>query len=75
MTKGFWRPSLMPNVKGEPVRVARRSISSRGCSVSSIRPAASTTVRKGRVISQTPKPGTRLTLGPKIGVVVSAGAP
>lgn len=63
----------VPNVKRKTLTAARRSLEAAACAVRSLRPAASRTIGKGRVISQTPRPGTRLMHGAKVELVVSSG--
>lgn len=66
-------PSVVPRLKGKTLTAAKRSIRSHGWSVGRISHTTSTRVRKGRIISQRPKPGTRLKHGAKISLVVSKG--
>ncbi len=75
LTAGALRATQMPNLTGMTLRAARQAIASHGCSLHAIRHASSAKVRRGRVISQTPRPGTRLTLHTKISLVVSTGLP
>jgi beta-lactam-binding protein with PASTA domain len=64
---------LVPNVKNRPLATARRMISSRHCTIGTIRPAYSNRVKKGRVISQKPKPASLLPNHGKLTLVVSRG--
>lgn len=64
---------LVPNVKNRPLATARRMISARHCSIGTIRRAYSKRVRKGRVISEQPKPSTLLPDHGKLSLVVSRG--
>jgi uncharacterized repeat protein (TIGR02543 family) len=64
---------VVPNVKGKPLATAKRRIVAAHCRTGTIRNAKSKTVAKGRVISQSRKPGTRLASGSKINLVVSRG--
>lgn len=73
LTAGSSRPSLVPNLNGKTLGAAERAIRSHGCSVGKISHATSKSVRKGRVISQKPKPGTRLKLAAKVSLLVSEG--
>ena len=61
------------NVKGQTVPAAKRTIARVNCRVGATRRAYSKGVKKGRVISQKPKPGTVLPSGGKVGLVVSRG--
>lgn len=63
----------VPNAKGMTLPGAKRSITRLGCRVGSIRRAYAKTVKRGRVISQTPRFGTVLPKGAKINLVVSRG--
>ena len=61
------------NVKGKTLPAAKRTIARANCRVGKIRRAYSKTVKRGRVISQKPKPGTVLPGGGKVNLVVSRG--
>jgi PASTA domain len=67
------RPCLVPKLRGKTLPAAKRSIKTAGCSVGTIQHAGSSKIERGRVISQTPKPGTRLKHGAKVDLVVSRG--
>jgi hypothetical protein len=64
---------VVPKLKGKTLVAARRSIKSHACSVGRIKHAASQTIKKGRVISQKPKPRLRLQHGARVNLVVSEG--
>jgi len=64
---------VVPKVKGKTLSAAKRAIVSHACSVGAIKHAASRSVKKGHVISQKPKPGSRLKHGAKVNLVVSKG--
>jgi hypothetical protein len=64
---------VVPKVKGKTLSAAKRAIKAHACSVGRITHATSRTVKKGHVISQKPKPGSRLKHGAKVDVVVSKG--
>lgn len=64
----------VPNVRGETLADARRAVARAGCRVGRIRRAYSTIVGKGHVISERPRPGTTLSRGGKVDLVVSRGA-
>ena len=68
-------PCLVPTLKGRPVRAAKRAIVAYDCSVGKVKRATSASVKRGRVISQRPRAGTRLERGAKINLVVSSGRP
>jgi FG-GAP-like repeat/PASTA domain/FG-GAP repeat len=61
------------NVKRMTLPAAKRTLARANCRVGKIRRVYSKTVRKGRVISQKPKPGTVLPNGGKVNLVVSRG--
>jgi len=72
----FKTPSLMcvvPKVKGKTLKAAKRAVRKGHCSVGKIRKAYSARVKKGRVVSQKPKPHTLKPLGAKVKLVVSRG--
>jgi serine/threonine-protein kinase len=64
---------VVPNVKGKPLATAKRKISAAHCKVGKVTQARSRTVKKGNVVSQKPKPATRLASGGKVNLVVSKG--
>jgi PASTA domain-containing protein len=66
-------PCLVPRLEGESLTAAKQSVRAGHCSVGEIRRARSPRVRKGRVISQKPKPGLTLDHGAKVDFVVSTG--
>jgi extracellular elastinolytic metalloproteinase len=65
---------VVPKTKGMTATRARKAIRSRRCRVGTIRTAFSSKVRKGRVISQSPRAGRRLRVGARVNLVVSKGA-
>lgn len=67
------RLCVVPNVKGRTLAQARRLLVSKRCALGRVAPSHSQTVRKGRVISQMPSVGRRLTRGAKVHVKVSRG--
>jgi hypothetical protein len=64
---------VVPNLKGKSLAAAERWIRSHGCSVGKIRHASSRSMKKGRVIAQQPRAGTRLKRRTKLSLVVSRG--
>jgi uncharacterized delta-60 repeat protein len=64
---------VVPKVKGKTVRAAKRAIGKAHCSLGRVTRAFSANVRKGRVISQKPKPGAKRPAGSKVSVKVSKG--
>jgi pro-kumamolisin-like protein/PASTA domain-containing protein/IPT/TIG domain-containing protein/List-Bact-rpt repeat protein len=67
------KPCVVPNVKGKTVSAAKRALKVHACSAGKIRHAFSGKVRKGRVISQKPKPGSHLRHNGKVRLTVSKG--
>ena len=67
------RRCVVPNVKRKPVAVARRAIRRAGCATGRVRSAYSARVGRGRVISQSPRPGARVRAGAKVTLVLSRG--
>ena len=64
---------VVPNVKGKPLATARKKISAAHCKVGKLTQARSKTVKKGNVVSQSPRPTTKLASGGKVNLVVSKG--
>ena len=64
---------VVPKVKGKKLRAAKRSIRKAHCSPGKVTRAFSKKVKKGRVISQRPKPGKNLAAGSKVKLKVSKG--
>jgi hypothetical protein len=62
-----------PDVSGMTLPRAKRAIAHANCRVGKIRRAYSKTVRRGRVISEKPKPGTVLRNRGRVNLVVSRG--
>jgi Divergent InlB B-repeat domain/PASTA domain len=67
------KPCVVPKLEGKSLSAATRSIKSHACTVGRIKHATSRAVKKGNVISQKPKPGSRLKHGAKVNLVVSKG--
>jgi uncharacterized delta-60 repeat protein len=63
----------VPKVKGKTLTAAKRAIRKAHCSVGKVTKAFSGKVKKGRVISQKPKPGKKLAVGSKVKLTVSKG--
>jgi hypothetical protein len=64
---------VVPRVKGKALKSAEHAVRAHDCGLGKIEHAASRTVKKGRVISQRPKPGRRLQNGARVNLVVSKG--
>ena len=59
----------VPNVKGKSLAVAKTKIAAGHCKTGKVTTAKSKTVKKGNVISQKPKAGTKLRKGSKVNLV------
>jgi uncharacterized delta-60 repeat protein len=64
---------VVPKLKRATIRLARARLANNRCRLGNVRRAYSRRVKKGRVISQSPRPGKRLADGAKVKVVVSRG--
>jgi uncharacterized delta-60 repeat protein len=64
---------VVPKLKGKTLRAAKLAIRKASCSVGKVTKAFSATVKKGRVIYQTPKPGKKLATGAKVKLKASKG--
>jgi hypothetical protein len=64
---------VVPNVKGKTLADAQRKLTAAHCKAGKTTKAKSKTVKKGRVISQSPKAGKKLAKGAKVNLVVSRG--
>jgi uncharacterized delta-60 repeat protein len=71
--QGAFSPCIVPKVRGKALAVARTRITRAGCRVGKVTRKLSTRVKKGRVISQSPKPGKTGPRGAKVKLVVSKG--
>jgi PASTA domain len=67
------RPCVVPNVKRKTAATARKAIRRAGCAVGRIRKSYSGSVRSGRVVAQSPRPGSRRAAGAKVSLVLSQG--
>jgi beta-lactam-binding protein with PASTA domain len=73
-TKTTTTKCVVPKVKGKTLAAARKAIGRGHCAVGKVRLAYSAKVKRGRVVSQKPAPGTRLRKGAKVNLTVSRGA-
>jgi hypothetical protein len=64
---------VVPKLKGKTLKAAKHSLRAHNHRVGKIKHAASRTVKKGRVISQKPRPRKRLRYGGKVNFVLSTG--
>jgi len=67
------KPCVVPKVKAKTLSAAKRALKAHSCRAGKIKHAFSSKVKKGRVISQKPKPGKHLKHGGKVNLVVSKG--
>ena len=63
----------VPNVRGKTLAAARRSIRRARCTVGKVTRKPSGRVKRGRVISQSPRAGRLLPVGAKVRLIVSGG--
>jgi beta-lactam-binding protein with PASTA domain len=63
----------VPNVKGKTVAAARRLFAARRCALGNITRTYSPRMKKGRILSQSRRPGARLPRGTRVAVGVSRG--
>ena len=75
LSYGTPRPCVVPNLKGKTLPTAKQSIRSHACSVGRVKHVLSRKVKKGHVISQTPRPGGRLKYRAAVNVLVSGLPP
>lgn len=64
---------VVPEVKGKTLRAARRSIRTHACTAGTVTRMTSRAVKRGLVMSQKPRPGSRRRHGFKVNLVVSSG--
>jgi peptide/nickel transport system substrate-binding protein len=63
----------VPKVRGKTLAAARSAIRKARCRTGTVRRSYSRSVKKGRVIKQTPRPATSLRSGARVDLVVSRG--
>jgi serine/threonine-protein kinase len=64
---------VVPNVKGKSLAGAKARIRAAHCRVGKVTKAKSKSVAKGKVVSQSPKAGSRRAAGSKVNLAVSRG--
>jgi hypothetical protein len=64
---------VVPALRGKTLRAARRALANRHCALGSRHWAHSRKLRRGRVLSQTPRPGAHRPRGAKVKVTLSSG--
>jgi hypothetical protein len=67
------RRCIVPRVVGKTLQAAKAALRKALCSLGKIETVASKNVPRGRVVSQSPRPGRRLKQHARIGLVVSKG--
>jgi uncharacterized delta-60 repeat protein len=73
VTATFAARCIVPKAKGKALRAAKRVVIKAHCSVGKLKKAFSASVKKGRVIAQSAKPGKKLAPGAKVRLTVSSG--
>lgn len=73
VTATFANACVVPKLKGKRLRAAKRAITRSHCSLGKVTRAFSAHVKRGRVISQKPKPGTVRPARSKVSLKVSRG--
>ena len=73
VTVKFTRACVVPNLKGKRLYAARRALSSAHCKPGTITWTYSNVIKRGRVISQRPKPGRHSRAGARVNLTVSKG--
>jgi hypothetical protein len=68
------RPCVVPNVVGKTLRSAASAISHANCRLARVKHGFSPSVKPGRVIAQSPRPGRRLRARAPVNVVISRGS-
>jgi uncharacterized delta-60 repeat protein len=66
---------VVPNVRGKTLRIARRTVARGRCAVGRVMRKFSKRMKKGRIISQSRRPGLRLPVGSRVNLVISKGRP
>jgi PASTA domain len=63
---------IVPKLRGKTLLAARRALAPR-CRLGRLTRAFSTSMRRGRILAQSPRAGLRWPVGTKVGVVVNRG--
>jgi hypothetical protein len=66
-------PCVVPKIKAKRLKAAKRALRAHSCSLGKVTRTFSNRVKRGRVISQRPKPGRHLRHGSKVRLVISKG--
>ena len=67
------RGCFVPYLKGDTLRAAKSLLTNHHCTLGKVTHAASSTVKRGRIISQSPRAGTVRGRNARVSVVVSNG--
>lgn len=70
-TKSHGGGCTVPSVKGKPLALAKRTLSAKHCATGAVRRKHKKGSKRGTVISQSARPGTRLRAGSKVSLVVA----
>lgn len=74
VTATFRRPGcVVPRVVGKSLRAARAALARARCRIGKVRRMYSRRATRGRVVSETPRAGTRMLRGSKVNLVLSRG--
>jgi PASTA domain len=73
ITRPVVRRCVVPNVKGKTLAKAKAALKARGCATGKVKRAFSGKVKKGRVIQQSKRAGSRHPVKTKVGLTVSKG--
>jgi beta-lactam-binding protein with PASTA domain len=65
---------VVPKLKGKTLTAATRALKAHFCSLGKVSRSFSTTVKRGRVIAQKPRPGKQLQHGGKVRLTISKGS-
>jgi hypothetical protein len=68
-------PCVVPNLRGRTLAASRAALARANCAVGRVTMRSSATVPKGRVISSSPRAGSRLANRARVNLVVSRGRP
>ncbi len=67
-------PCVVPKLKNKTVSQAKKALTKANCALGTVKKAKSKTIKKGRVISSSPKAGVTKPWGTKVNLKVSKGA-
>ena len=67
------RECIVPNLKGDSLAAAQRALKKAECGLGKVKKAKSLTLAKGKVVSSTPKRGSKQKAGYKVALTISNG--